>query len=177
MGRTATWRPLTLKDIDSLILIASQIHPGLPERAEIFAERVKLFPKGCLALTDHNTKDLVGYAISHPILHHLPPELDTLLGEIERNADQYYIHDLAILPGYHGRGNAREAMESMLKVAERYKSTCLVSVYGTAGFWRRFGFVPVDVEESMKIKIEGYGKDALVLERKSKSHEGVESGW
>jgi ribosomal protein S18 acetylase RimI-like enzyme len=173
MGRNATWRDLTLKDINSLIQVASQIHPGLPERAEVFAERVRLFPEGCLALTDRNSRDLVGYAISHPIRNRQPPELDCLLGEIDPDADQYYIHDLAILPAYNGRGNAREAMEILIKVAERYESACLVSVYGTAVFWRRFGFEDVEVNEELKTKLLGYGKDAVMLERESRSHQGV----
>jgi hypothetical protein len=103
MERNATWRPLTPEDVSSLLLVASQIHPDLSERFEVFAERVKLFPKGCLALTDRNTKALVGYAISHPIRHRQPPALDILLGEIDRDANQYYIHDLAILPDYSGK--------------------------------------------------------------------------
>ncbi|KAH3994772.1 glucosamine 6-phosphate N-acetyltransferase [Parastagonospora nodorum] len=176
MGKNATWRNLTLKDIDALILVASNVHPGLPERDEVFAERVRLFPEGCLALTDRNSKELVGYAISHPIRHRQPPDLDSLLGEIDRDAEQYYIHDLAILPAYHGSGNAKEAMKILMNVAERYESTCLVSVYGTAMFWRRFGFVDVDVDESLKRKLLGYGGDAVMLERKSRTHDGVEKG-
>jgi ribosomal protein S18 acetylase RimI-like enzyme len=172
MERNATWRPLTPEDVFSLLLVASQIHPDLPERFEVFAERVKLFPEGCLALTDRNTKALVGYAISHPIRHRQPPALDILLGEIDRDANQYYIHDLAILPDYSGWGNAREAMEMLVKVAERYPSCCLVSVYGTAMFWRRFGFGEVESDDEMKGKLEGYGEDALLMERYSKSHDG-----
>lgn len=162
MGRNATWRDLTLKDTNSLIQVASQIHPGLPERAKVFAERVRLFPEGCLARTDRNSRDLVGYAISHPIRNRQPPELDNLLGEIDRDADQYYVHDLAILPAYHGSGNAREAMEILKKVAERYESTCLVSVYDTAVFWRRFGFMNVDVADGLRTKLVGYGGDAVI---------------
>lgn len=177
MGRNAKWRPSTLEDIDRLLLIASEIHAGLPERAEVFAERVKVFPEGCLALTDRNNKELVGYAISHPIRRHQPPALDSLLGRIADDAIQYYIHDLAILPAYHGRGNAREAMETLNKVAERYESTCLVSVYGTVMFWRRFGFVEVEVNEELRTKLIGYGKDAVFLERRSKSHESVATSY
>jgi ribosomal protein S18 acetylase RimI-like enzyme len=175
MTKNASWRPLAPKDIPSLLLIASQIHPGLPERIEVFAERVKLFPEGCLALTRRDTQELVGYAISHPILHHQPPALDTLLGKINDGADQYYIHDLAILREYEGRGYAREAMEMLRRVAKRYESCCLVSVYGTASFWGRFGFVEVNMDDEIKAKLVWYGEDAVLMERRSKICEGVET--
>lgn len=90
-----------------------------------------------------------------------------MLGEIAPDADQYYIHDLAILPEVRGQGGANECMEKVLSVAEGFETICLVSVYGTASFWRRFGFVPVVVDEALKAKLRGYGDGARYLERKN----------
>ena len=164
---TAIWRNLTISDIDSLIHIANAIHPDLPESAEVFAESVKLFPEGCLALVDCQSDELCGYVISHPICYRQPPALNNSSGRIVLDANQYYIHDLAILPGYHGCGYAKACMDKIVAVARRYPTTSLVSVYGTTSFWGRFGFVPTEIDEGLKTKLLAYGDDAVYLERQN----------
>ncbi|KAF2824181.1 hypothetical protein CC86DRAFT_354003 [Ophiobolus disseminans] len=165
--RAAIWRRLTSNDIDNHIYIADAIHPGLPESAEVFAERVKLFPEGCLALTDRDTDKIYGYAITHPIRYRQPPALDSFLGEVSPAANQYYIHDLTILPDFQGRGYAHECIEKLFMSANRYATACLVSVYGTASFWTKYDFLPTDTDETMAEKICAYGEEAVYLERRN----------
>ncbi|KAI1269875.1 acyl-CoA N-acyltransferase [Xylariaceae sp. FL1019] len=162
---TPIWRELTPNDINGLVQMANIVHIDLPERAEVFTERVKLFPRGNLALVDDNDK-LCGYAISHPIYHDQPPALNSLLGEIATNADQYYIHDVCVSPVWRGYGLAVQGVKILLGVANEYPTTALVSVYGTASFWGRFGFAPpAAIEESLSAKLRGYGDDAVYLVR------------
>jgi ribosomal protein S18 acetylase RimI-like enzyme len=162
---TATWCQLSTKDVSSLARIAETIHPGLPESNEVFAERIKLFPAGCLALINPEDDNLCGYAISHPIRYRQPPALDSLLGEVAGDVDQYYIHDLAILPEFQGKGYADACMGRLLEVARGYETMSLVSVYGTAMFWQRYGFKVVDVDEGLRTKLADYGESAVFLER------------
>ncbi|RYP74022.1 hypothetical protein DL769_004111 [Monosporascus sp. CRB-8-3] len=158
------WRQLTPNDIEALVRVADVIHVELPESDYIFAERVKLFPEGCLALVENG--ELCGYAISHPIRHRQPPALDSLLGEIAPEADQYYIHDVCVLPEFRGQGLAAQGISKLLAIAERYPSACLISVYGTAPFWNRYGFLPPrSIDEALSAKVRGYGDDATYLER------------
>ncbi|KAK3319411.1 acyl-CoA N-acyltransferase [Apodospora peruviana] len=166
----AAWRQTTTADIPGLMLVADAVHPALPESDHVFTERVNLFPDGSLVLVN-NDKEVCGYAISHPIRHRQPPALDSLLEKIAADADQYYIHDLAILPEFRGSGYARQGIENLLAVALRngYSTTCLVSVYGTAEFWGRFGFNAEEVDEVLEEKLREYGDDAVYLER--------ENGW
>ncbi|KAH8598251.1 hypothetical protein B0O99DRAFT_616248 [Bisporella sp. PMI_857] len=159
----ATWRQMSINDIDGLLRVADKVHPDLPESDYVFTERVKLFPEGCMVLVESG--DVCGYAISHPIRHHRPPALDSLLGHIALDADQYYIHDVAVLPSFRGRSFARECVDKLLTVAKRFPTTCLVSVYGTAPFWARFGFMPVLIDGVLEEKLRGYGEDAVYLER------------
>ncbi|KAL8990147.1 MAG: hypothetical protein Q9177_001120 [Variospora cf. flavescens] len=166
------WRQMSGNDIESLVRVAHLIHPGLPESDGVFAERVKLFPEGCLALVEGERDELYGYAISHPIRRRQPPALDSFLRAIASDADQYYIHDLAILPEARGRGLAQECINKLFGIAQRYPTTSLVSVYDTAPFWGRFRFVPEEIDEGLKMKLLDYGDDATYLERKN---EGVQS--
>jgi ribosomal protein S18 acetylase RimI-like enzyme len=165
---TPFWRTLSVADIESLISVAARIHPGLPESDEVFLERITLFPRGCLGLTD-GADELCGYIISHPIRYRQPPALDHLLREIVADADQYYIHDLAILPEYRGSGLAHACINMVLSdVAKHFATTSLVSVYGTSPFWSRYNLEPpASMDETLKAKLVGYGNDAMYLERKN----------
>ena len=163
----ASWRELSVKDIKSLACVADKIHPDLPEGDEVFAERVKLFSGGCLGLMESESDELCGYVISHPVKYLQPPALNSLLGEIASDADQYYIHDLAILPELQGLGFARECIDKLLAIAKHYPTACLISVYGTQQFWGRFGFVPVQIDDVLKKKLLDYGDDATYLERRN----------
>ncbi|KAF2109169.1 acyl-CoA N-acyltransferase [Lophiotrema nucula] len=170
------WRQLSPNDIPALFTISEHIHPGLPESIEVFAERVNLFPEGCLALVSTSpdaNEELLGYAISHPILHRQPPALDSLLGQICEDPKQYYIHDFAVLPEVRGGGLAKEGVKRLLDVGRRFESTCLVSVYGTGSFWEKFGFVKGDLEEDLREKLEGYGEGAVFLERRNEGILGM----
>jgi GNAT superfamily N-acetyltransferase len=161
----AVWRPLMAKDMAAVARVAGFVHADLPERDGVFAERVRRFPDGCLALVAEDGQ-LGGYALSHPIRRRQPPALDSLLGAIAPDADQYYIHDVCVLPELRGRGLAAQGIRRLLAVAERYPSACLVSVYGTAPFWGRYGFgPPPSVDEALSAKVRGYGADATYMER------------
>jgi GNAT superfamily N-acetyltransferase len=166
----AIWRQLSVDDIPDLVKVADEVHPELPECADVFTERCRLFPQGCLALVvadgSEHGGELCGYAISHPIRRNHPPRLDSLLGTIGPEADQYYIHDLAILPSQRGKGAAAEGVGRLLQVAARFPTTCLISVYGTWPFWTRFGFAAEPVDADLSQKLREYGDDATFLTRR-----------
>lgn len=91
--------------------------------------------------------------------------MDKLLGEIPSDADQYYIHDLAILPEFRGHGFAQEGVRLLCDVGKGFETMGLVSVYGTGAFWVRFGFVEGEGDEGLRSKLREYGDDAVFLER------------
>lgn len=159
------WREMNVNDVESVLRVADIVHPDLPESKRVFTERVKLFPQGCLVLIEDG--NICGYAISHPIHYRQPPNLNSLLEEIPPDVDQYYIHDLAILPASRGDGHSAKCVETLLGVAKSFPTTCLVSVYGTASFWERSGFVAHAIDGALLDKLQGYGEDAQYLERKN----------
>lgn len=163
----AVWREVPVNRLESLVRVADEIHTELPESDHVYAERVKLFPEGCLALMDDESDELYGYAISHPIRRRQPPALNSFLGEIACDADQYYIHDIAILPKVRGRGLAQECIIKLFAIAKRYPTTSVISVYGTGSFWGRFGFVLEEIDDVLEKKLLGYGDDARYLERRN----------
>lgn len=189
------WRPMMPGDLQGLIYVGEVVHPSLPESPSLFTERARLFPDGCLVLTDSDPdpfsssetepRMIYGYGISHPISYNSPPQLDSLLYSVpddpvasdkgddkednKSSQPQYYIHDVAILPEMRGHGLAGICVRQLLDVAREhgYKTTVLISVYGTSEFWGRYGFKPPEeLAEALREKIKGYGDDAVYLIRK-----------
>lgn len=157
----AQWRRMQSTDIPQVMALADQLHPGLPERAEVFAERQKLYPEGCLVL--ERDGEILGYGVSHPVPPESPPQLDTFLGSIPPEATDYYIHDVALSPKLRGSGLARVGIEMLLEQASRYRQAVLISVYGTGPFWARFGFIPSSA--NLDGKLSAYGDDAVYMVR------------
>lgn len=163
-GSPDGWRPMAVADLDAVKALADRLHPGLVERREVFADRLAVFPAGCLVLVAGGA--IAGYGVSHPAKLRDPPHLDHLLGSIRPDADSYYIHDVALAPEQRGTGRAAEGVVRLLDIAAAYPATALVSVYGTTPFWARFGFV--DVTATMPPgRLAPYGDDARYMSRQN----------
>lgn len=161
-------------DIPGVMRIADEIHRDLPEHECVFRERLQLFPHGCMVLASSSepgrpeTEQIGGYVVSFPIRRGKPPALNERLGgdSITDEADQYYLHDLAIQPTFRGRGAAAEVVGKVLDVAKQWTSVCLISVYGTVPFWEKFGLVSAEeVDGAMQKKLGGYGPGATFMVR------------
>ena len=70
------------------------VHVGLGERPEVFAEKLRLYPQGCLALA--LGERVAGYVFSHPWRIGDAPPLDAFLGALPASPDCLYLHDIAI---------------------------------------------------------------------------------
>ena len=78
-GMTGRWRVMTAGDLPLVERIAEVVHPDYPESGDVPAERLSLFPAGCL-IAENGQGDVLGYAVSHPGRLGRPPALDSLLG-------------------------------------------------------------------------------------------------
>lgn len=134
------WRGMVAADLDAVLAAAAEIHPGYPEDAAVFAERLALWPRGCRVLDDGGT--LAGYALTHPWHYGAPPKLDTLLGALPADADTYYLHDIALRPSARGRGAARAAVAGFVALAAELglPSLSLVAVNQSRPVWEAQGF-------------------------------------
>lgn len=162
MSNTTDWQPLLPSDLDSVNRIADLIHTSLPERPEVFEEKVRLFPSGCRKLVSGD--DIVGYGISHPWMLYSIPPLDEFLKSLPQNPECLYIHDIVVLPKARGNGAAARYVDYIkhLAAAMSIRSLALVSVYGTGVLWRRFGFRVVQNPE-LDRKLVSYGATAKYM--------------
>jgi ribosomal protein S18 acetylase RimI-like enzyme len=158
------WRPMTAQDLVRVQSLADTIHANHPEDAEIFAERLHLYPQGCVVLEGGGR--LIGYALTHPWHFGKPPALNSLLGVIPHDATTYYVHDVALLPEARGKGYAEQVAEKLAHHAEAagFSNLSLVAVNNSQGFWERLGFRTRNVP-CLEEKLLSYGPDAVLMVR------------
>lgn len=147
------------EDLAAVAALEAACHAPLPPEGEaVFAERLALFPEGCLAMED--ATGLVGYVVAHPWRSADPPALGRTLGAIPLDADCLHLHDIALAPRARGRGLVAGALDRLRRAAEArgLHRLTLVAVHGTAQLWQRHGFVRVGPAPS------GYG-EGVVMQR------------
>jgi len=152
-------------DLPAIATIAERVHPDYPEDDAVFAERLGLYPAGCLVLAAG--PDPLAYAVSHPWHHLQPPALNSLLEALPATPSTYYIHDVALLPEARGSG-AGSALVARLVAQARAVALAhlsLVAVNGSAAFWRRHDFAEVEVP-ALSQKLVSYDNAARLMARR-----------
>ncbi len=149
-------------DVPAVMRLADVVHPTFFEGASVFHDRLALFPEGQWVLPGPGL-ELAGYAVSYPARLGAPPTLDTVLGALPEDADSLYIHDVALHPAFRGRRLAEPVIARLLRLAGG-RPAMLVSVYGTAPFWARFGFCERQGER-IAAKLASFGAGAVFMTR------------
>lgn len=158
------WRHARTTDLDAISAVAARIHPDLPERPEVFAEKMRLYPDGCCVLVAGD--EISGYGLAHPWMQQQIPPLDGFLDRLPDAADCLYVHDVAVLPDFRG-GVARVYVAAIEELARSSAITtlALVSVYGTRPLWERLGFLGVAPDAALRDKLSCYGESATYMLR------------
>jgi GNAT superfamily N-acetyltransferase len=157
------WRKAKGSDLPGIMTIGAEVHPGLPERVEVIAEKMRLCPDACRVLVSDG--DIVGYGLAHFwTLHRIPP-LDEFLHELPPFPDCLHVHDVAVLPTFRGGHVADAYVEAITEMARsaRIAHLALISVYDTAPFWARFGFRVVAPDAALRKKLESYCEGAAYM--------------
>ncbi|CAL62838.1 Putative acetyltransferase [Herminiimonas arsenicoxydans] len=156
------WRRMSAPDMASVTLVASQVHPDYPEDERVFAERLALYPDGCLLL--EAGKQIAGYVISHPWRERQPPALNSLLQALPATPSTYYIHDVALLPAARGLGAASQLVDILMQLAQAadLATMSLVAVNDSHAFWARHGFVSIE-DPALQEKLHSYDTAARFL--------------
>jgi hypothetical protein len=156
------WRPIAAEDLQAVHEIANEVHTSLPERPEVFDEKFRIFPKGCLIL--HSDGGAVGYAIAHPWLLNSVPPLDAFLNALPAAPNCLYLHDTAIRPSGRGQSATTKLAAQLRTIAtqEELENLALISVYGTDRLWSRFGFSTVH-DPILAEKLASYGPTAKYM--------------
>ncbi|MCA8930138.1 MAG: GNAT family N-acetyltransferase [Alphaproteobacteria bacterium] len=153
-------------DLPAVERIGGIVHPLFPERPEVPAERLGLFPGGCLVAA--SSMGPMGYAVAHPWVTGAPPALDVLLGSLPPQADCLYLHDVALLPQLRGSGLGAQLVGMLVALAgtRGLARLALTAVGGSAGYWQRHGFAAWEAgDAALAGKLASYGGDAVYMVR------------
>ena len=151
-------------DLTFVERIAEIVHPAYPESEEVPAERLALFPAGCLIAEDA-LAEVLGYAVSHPGRLGRPPARDSRLGELPSGADCLYLHDVALLPEARGLGLGESLVDLLRALAIRsgFKVMALTAVNRSTSYWRSRGFLNYSGDGILTAKLASYGDDAVYM--------------
>eukprot|EP01027_Heterolobosea_sp_BB2_P001468 GEZU01002220.1.p1 GENE.GEZU01002220.1~~GEZU01002220.1.p1 ORF type:complete len:261 (+),score=73.32 GEZU01002220.1:237-1019(+) len=159
-----TIRNMTHADLEHVLRIQAAAYPEyLNERLEVFEDKLRTFPQGCLVAeisassrsasrstaAQASAATVIGYIFSHPwnSAQSPPPALDAgNLAKLIRNADHYYVHDCAVDPQWQrGLGVGKLLFSSVVDIARRagFSRMALVSISPRATtFWQQRSGVP-----------------------------------
>lgn len=154
---------MTAADLADVDRIAAVVHAAYPERAEVLAERLRLFPAGCRMAVDPENGLAIGYALAHPAVPGHPPALDSLLGGFATSASLLHIHDIALLSAARRGGLGRLVVGDFLAAAEAsgLSGISLVAVGDAAPYWLRLGFADAPVADP--VALASYGAKARYM--------------
>lgn len=155
-------RQVTEADLTEIETLALATHPELMEQREVFAEKLELFPEGCLVLVRNGR--VAGYGFSHPWLLNQIPPLNEFLLQLPAAPDCLFIHDVVVAPQARGGNSAQAYIERLSHLARKraIQRLALVSVYGSHRLWSRFGFVAIR-DDKLASKLKPYGDTARYM--------------
>lgn len=163
IARKGIWRPMCPDDLSLVSAISDAVHGRYSETLAIYAERLALYPAGCLMF--EQGQELVGYLVSHPWRGDKLPGLNMPLGALPAQPDCYYFHDIALLPSARGSGAGSAALafvEDRAR-AEGLRNITLIAVNGADSFWAAQGFACAD--EAAAQGARSYGAGSYVMRR------------
>ena len=164
-GHAVPWRAMATADLPAVHALSMRVHPGYPERAEVLAEKFRLYPRGCFVLTPG--QGICGYCFSHPWTRGTVPALDGFLEALPVAPTTYYVHDLTIDETVRGQGQGRAVVSLLLEVARSagLNHLSLVAVNRRGPFWQAAGFAR-SADEALQVAARAkYDAGAVHMER------------
>lgn len=141
---------------------------ALVESAGVFARRLAN-PAHCSLVLEHGGR-VVAYLAAYDSVR---DKVTPLQGDFEAVAapggpDTLYLHDLAVLPQWAGRGLARALLAPLYAraAARGLRRAALVSVEGAQGYWARQGYAVQALDQpAQRAHLARYGAGAVYMAR------------
>ncbi|WP_084545215.1 GNAT family N-acetyltransferase [Derxia gummosa] len=163
-------RPMREHDIPAVLAVQSACYTELvPESADAFLTKLAASPGTCWVALGVRDR-LLGYLVALPWRFDAPPALDLRDCRLPAEPDCLYLHDLAIAPHARGQGVADALVDAFVMCLRdlRLPRAALTAVQGSAAFWARHGFSPVDDGLLPAAKLASYGAGACYMTRPAK---------
>lgn len=146
-----------IDELESVLNIQQQCYSdAFLESRESFADKLRVSGH-CLGLTDNG--ELIAYAIALPWTHLKELKLNSVGASESASTNCLYIHDIAVLPRYQGKGLAELLMRELAKKAclAGFSWIDLVAVQNSSSRWARMGFI------NSVLSVASYGMNSIAM--------------
>lgn len=159
---------MQVHDLSQVLEVQADVYDAdILEDRSFYQNRLDLAPESCWVARDADDQ-LHGYLVSYPWAGLLPPSLGDALNSLPSPADQWFIHDCAVMRRAQGRGVAG----ALLQAGRRYASQrglrrcSLVSLGPAVGYWQRLGYKPIEGVPApvLEAKLRQYGDQASFMD-------------
>lgn len=152
-------------DLPSVIEVQRQtFSEDLRESLDVFHNRFNKFGDHFLVITECD--QIVGYVLAFPWLLGDSPVNNEYFPKILATPSCYYVHDIAVLLKFQGKGLAKMLLDQVKDQALKlgFINISLISVLQSADYWDRLGFKELNIsEEKREMLLQSYGKGARLM--------------
>ena len=155
-------RTMRVNDLDAVVRIQREAYgDDYQESAEVLGHKLRLAPEACW-FAEYEGVGL-GYVFAHPWAAGVP-RLHAPIAHIPSNADQGFLHDLAVSPRARGAGVGGRLFERvrMWSRGAGHSALGLVALADAVAYWSALGFVAQPLSPP-----KGYGEGAVFMRRYS----------
>lgn len=152
-------RNISQNDISDVLYIQKSVYSSLlVETPESIQSKISTSPETCFLKISNN--QIIAYCLAYPYAKYNIPSLNSLLNDLPLSTN-LFLHDLAVLPHYSGKGIASKILSHLFAVIPKmgFTSITLVAVQNSQSFWKKFGF---RVAEG-NYQHSSYGKGAVIM--------------
>lgn len=158
-------RTLCPADLPSVLRIQAACYTELePESLQSLAAKQRAASAFCFVAC--RDAEVVAYLFSLPWIAAAPPALNAADCQLPLDPDCLYLHDLAVLPTARQTGAGKALVQAFFACLAKLalQQANLIAVQGAAGYWRRYGFQPVQTTATLEKKLATYGEDVVYMQ-------------
>ncbi len=163
---TTNIRSMRSEDLPAVMEIEACCYTEIaPESKECLGAKFASSPSTCFVGCQGS--EVIAFLIAFPINFESPPQLHASSCVVPNSADTLYLHDLAVISSQRRCGVGRLLINAFLAnmKALKYSRASLIAVQNSTDYWKRHGFQPANLTQSLKDTLASYGESACYLER------------
>lgn len=139
--------------------------PDFHEPLDAFESKLHAAPDTCWVISAEPA-NVLAYLVSLPVADENYPLLHAPQCAPALQADELYLHDMAISPALRGQGASHQLLQQAIAQAQglRLPRLSLIAVQNSASFWMRQGFSARQPTSSQVAhKLASFGADAMLM--------------
>lgn len=159
---------MTHEDLPHVLALQHACYrPDFHEPLSAFESKLSASPETCWVVAE-GPASIQAYLVCLPMADENYPLLHAPNWQLPSQADELYVHDMAISPALRGRGAARRLLiQAMAHAADQgLPRLSLIAVQGSVAFWAHLGFTTRHATSAPLVrKLASFGGDATLMSR------------